>query len=78
MQYGISERHACRVVPVSRATVRCQARRPSQQALRQRIRDLAASRVRYRYKRIHVLLRREGIQVNHKRVHRLYCLEGLQ
>ena len=71
MQYGISERHACRVVPVSRATVRCQARR-------QRIRDLAASRVRYGYKRIHVLLRREGIQVNHKRVHRLYCLEGLQ
>ena len=78
MQYGISERHACRVVPVSRATGRCQARRPSQQALRQRIRDLAASRVRYRDKRIHVLLRREGIQVNHKRVHRLYCLEGLQ
>ena len=76
-QYGISERHACRVVQVSRATVRYQARRPSQQALRQRIRDLAVSRVRYGYKRIHVLLRREGLQVNHKRVHRLYCLEGL-
>ena len=77
-QYGISERHACRVVQVSRATVRYQARRPSQQALRQRIRDLAVSRVRYGYKRIHVLLRRAGLQVNHKRVHRLYCLEGLQ
>ena len=77
-QYGISERHACRVVRVSRTTVRYQARRPSQQALRQRIRDLVTSRVRYGYKRIHVLLRREGHQVNHKRVHRLYCLEGLQ
>ena len=77
-QYGISEQHACRVVQVSRATVRYQARWPSQQALRQRIRDLAASRVRYGYKRLHVLLRREGIQVNHKRVHRMYCPEGLQ
>jgi len=71
-QYGISERHA------SRATVRYQARRPSQQALRQRIRDLAVSRVCYGYKRIHVLLRREGHVINHKRVYRLYCLEGLQ
>ena len=77
-QYGISERHACGVVRVARATVRYQARRPSQAALRQRLRDLAASRVRYGYKRIHVLLRREGHQVNHKRVYRLYDLEGLQ
>lgn len=66
------------MVRVARATVRYQARRPSQAALRPRIRDLAASRVRYGYKRIHVLLRREGHQVNHKRVHRLYSLEGLQ
>lgn len=42
-----------------------------------RIREIAATRVRYGYKRIHVLLRREGWQVNHKRVHRLYCEEGL-
>lgn len=42
-----------------------------------RIRDIAATRVRYGYKRIHVLLRREGWQVNHKLVYRLYCEEGL-
>lgn len=42
-----------------------------------RIKEIAATRVRYGYKRIHVLLAREGWQINHKRVHRLYCEEGL-
>jgi len=42
-----------------------------------RLRDLAAARVRWGYKRLHILLRREGWKVNHKRVHRLYKLEGL-
>jgi len=42
-----------------------------------RIRDIARVRVRYGYKRIHVLLRREGWIVNHKRVYRIYCQEGL-
>ena len=40
--------------------------------------DLAAARVSYGYRRIHVLLKREGWQVNHKLVYRLYCLEGLR
>ena len=42
-----------------------------------RIKEIAATRVRYGYKRIHVLLQREGWRVNHKRIHRLYCEEGL-
>lgn len=42
-----------------------------------RIRDIASARVRYGYRRIYVLLRREGWKVNHKRVERLYRLEGL-
>ncbi len=42
-----------------------------------RIKEIAAVRVRYGYKRIHVLLQREGWQVNHKRVYRLYREEGL-
>lgn len=48
-----------------------------QVALRMRIREIAVVRVRYGYKRIHVLLKREGWEINHKRVHRLYCEEGL-
>ncbi len=54
------------------------ARRSSQAAVRTRIREIAATRVRYGYRRIHVLLRREGWQINAKRVYRLYCEEGLQ
>ena len=42
-----------------------------------RLKDLAESRVRYGYRRLHVLLRREGWPVNHKRVYRLYNEEGL-
>ena len=41
------------------------------------MKDLAASRVRYGYRRLHVLLQREGWVVNHKRVYRLYSEEGL-
>ena len=46
--------------------------------MRKRIREIAETRVRYGYRRIHVLLRREGWQVNAKRIYRLYCEEGLQ
>ena len=42
-----------------------------------RIRDLAQARVSYGYRRLHVLLQREGWEVNHKRVFRLYSQEGL-
>ena len=48
-----------------------------QVALRIRLKELAAARVRYGYRRLHVLLRREGFRVNHKRVYRLYVEEGL-
>lgn len=75
--YELSERHACRLFEISRSTVRYRSVRPSQDALRIRIRELAGVRVRSGYRQIHVLLRREGWQVNHKRVYRLYTDEGL-
>jgi putative transposase len=48
-----------------------------QTPLLHRIREIAATRVRYGYKRIHVVLRREGWRINHKRVYRLYKQDGL-
>lgn len=46
-------------------------------AITQRIREIAETRIRYGCPRIHILLRREGWLVNHKKTHRIYCLEGL-
>lgn len=60
------------------STLYYKARRIEQAVLRKRIREIAETRVRYGYKRIHVLLQREGWRINHKRVHRLYREEGLQ
>lgn len=75
--FQVSERRACRVLRVPRATLRYRSQAQDQTPLRMRLRDLAAARVRYGYRRLHVLLRREGWRVNHKRVYRLYRLEGL-
>lgn len=62
---------------LSTASLRYRSRRDNNTLLRLRMRDLAASRVRYGYRRLHVLLQREGWQINHKKVYRLYQLEGL-
>lgn len=75
--YGVSERRACRVSGCGRASHRYQSRRDPLAELRMRLRELALVRVRYGYRRLHVLLRREGWQVNHKQVYRLYREEGL-
>ncbi len=63
---------------ITRWINRYQSRRDPQKELRMRIRELAGSRVRYGYRRLSVLLRREGWRVNTKRVYRLYREEGLQ
>ena len=76
--YRVSARRACRLTGLATSVYYHQPRRDSQQSLRARIRELAQARVRYGYKRIHILLKREGVHVNKKRVRRLYCLEGLQ
>jgi putative transposase len=76
--YRISIRRACGVVRFDRSTYHYRHRRPGQAALTQRVRELSEARVRYGYRRIHVLLRREGWMINHKRTQRLYRLEGLQ
>jgi putative transposase len=75
--FKVSERRACRVIPIARASQRYQSQAKDQSALKLRLRDLAQSRIRYGYRRLHVLLEREGWHINHKRVYRLYRLEGL-
>jgi putative transposase len=57
--------------------MRYRSRRADDTPLKLRMRDIASTRVRYGYRRIHVLLQREGWRLNHKKVYRLYCLEGL-
>jgi putative transposase len=76
--YGLSERRACRLVGIGRSTLRYRSRpRPEEESLKRRLRELAAARPRFGYRRLHVLLRREGVTVNHKRIERLYREEGL-
>jgi putative transposase len=75
--FALGERRACRVLGLSRSVQRCRSVADDQAPWRQRLRDLAAARVRSGYRRLHVLLRREGWRVNHKRVERLSRLEGI-
>lgn len=76
--WKVAIRRACSVFRVDTSTYQYQARSPDQAPLRKRIREIAETRVRYGYRRVHVLLRREGWDVNHKRTYRLYRDEGLQ
>ena len=73
-----SERRACQLVQLPRATMRYRARPQHDTAIRERLRALAQERPRYGYRRLTVLLRREFGALNHKRVYRLYCAEGLR
>ncbi len=60
--FRVSTRKACRATGVARSTVTYRARRPAPGALRRRLRELAQARVSYAYRRLHVLLRRDGWQ----------------
>ena len=75
---AISQRRACRLVGLSRTVLNYEAKTdPANQLLAGRMVELAAERRRFGYRRLHVLLRREGHQANHKRVFRLYQGAGL-
>ncbi len=74
---GLSERRACKLVGMTRSSYRYAVRRQEPGGLRERLRGLAQERCRFGYRRLTVLLRREGWPVNHKRVYRLYREEGL-
>jgi putative transposase len=73
----LSERRACTLIGLDRSTHRYRRRADRNVELRQRLRELAEQRRRFGYRRLHVLLCREGRVVNKKRVQRLYQHEGL-
>jgi putative transposase len=76
--FRVSTRRACLATGVARSVVTYKSRRPSDEPLRLRLRELARVRVSYGHRRLHVLLRREGWRANRKRTGRLYREEGLQ
>src|SRR5271167_5230008 len=77
VEVDLSQRRACGLMELYRATCRYQKRRSEDQPLRVRLREQAEERRRFGYRRLQVLLVREGWQVNHKRVYRLYVEEKL-
>jgi putative transposase len=76
--YRVSERRAVRVLKFHRSMVRYRSRRVNDdEPIRKRMEEIAAVRIRYGYRRIHILLRHEGWRINNKRVYRIYCQAGL-
>ncbi|MGH9705732.1 MAG: IS3 family transposase [Candidatus Acidiferrales bacterium] len=75
--YRVSQRRACQVARIPVSTFRYQSTQEPRTALRLRIREIAQARIRYGYRKIRVLLKREGWKVGKKLVYRLYCEEGL-
>jgi len=73
----VSERRACWVIAADRTVIRYQSRRGDDEVLREKLRDLAHQRRRFGYRRLHILLRREGLTINRKKTQRLYREEGL-
>ena len=76
-KHSLSERRSCRVAGATRSSVRYHARRAEARHLRERLRELASERPRFGYRRLHVLLGREGLAANHKLVWLVYREEGL-
>ncbi len=75
--YRASQRRACRTAVIAESTLRYRSRREPRTELRLPIRESAQVRVRYGYRKILVLLKREGWRIGKKLVYRRYCEEGL-
>lgn len=73
----MSERRACRVIDADRTSVRYRSIRDEDTGLREKLRELANQRRRLGDRRLHILLRREGVMINRKKTQRLYREEGL-
>lgn len=78
MEWKVLIRRACAVFLVETSRYHYKARRPEQASIEQKIRDICETRVRYGYRRMHVLLRRDGWQINQKKTRRIYRELGMQ
>ena len=76
--HGVSQRRACQALNIDRSTVRYTSTRPDDAPLREAMKAVAAERRRFGYRRIHVMLDRQGIVMNQKKLRRLYREEKLQ
>lgn len=76
-QFQASERRVCELMEVPRTSCRSRSRREDS-ALRERLLELAREKPRYGYRRLHVLLRRDAMELNHKKVQRVYRELGSQ
>ena len=74
---GYSQRRACALVGIAPKTYRYASTRPDDAGLRKKLRKLAHKRRRFGYRRLHLLLRRKGVEVNHKKLYRIYREEKL-
>lgn len=76
-EFEVSERRACRAMSLNLSSCRYVSRRSDDGVILERLKALACERPRFGYRRLHVMLLREGLKVNRKRVYRLYKQEGL-
>ena len=77
-EYGVSQRRACKALGVDRSSIRCASVRPDDGDLRVAMKKVASKRRRFGYRRIHIMLERQGIVMNMKKLRRLYREEKLQ
>lgn len=76
--HSVSQRRACLILQVDRSSARYQSIRPDDAGLREAMKKVAAERRRFGYRRIHVMLERQGVVMNQKKLRRLYREEKLQ
>src|SRR6185295_18177085 len=75
--FEVSQRRSCSLLDFARSSCRYEGQPRSDGELIDRLRELATERPRYGYRRLHVLVSRDGLRVNHKRLYRIYRAEGL-
>jgi putative transposase len=77
-EHGMSERRACKLVGAHRSVIRYRTVKSNETELVNMIKKIAWERRRFGYRRIHMLLKRSGVQINHKKVYRIYRASGLK